>query len=166
MQNGIIIESEGLDRLVQNISTIPIQRFLRDIMSSAEAMVDMFYAPYADTGNTSYRTKVTSSKNTATLTVSGEDVGFLEFGAGFGVSLDEFALQVPYFVSPGSYSIYNGREFIEKGFWYYAKVRYDAIPATHGMQAALDLVRTEIQTYLHDRIMQYIWNGFISSRTG
>ena len=168
----IEIEAIGLDKLVRNLSTIPIQQFLRDLMRGAEAMVDMFYASQSMSGNINYTTKVTANKNTATLTVSGEDVGFLEFGAGLSTEPDVFVSQVDYPVGVGSYSVLHRGQFANTMFSYWVyridgkPVWFNSLTPTHGMQAAFELLRTEIGDYLHDRIMQYIWDGYISSRQG
>ena len=147
------------DYIVKNIESMPIRDFLRDLMKEAKQIVTTAYSSQG-AGNTDFKASIRTTKNnTATLTVRGEDVGFLEFGAGVDVSLDDFTDQVDFFVSPGSYSIFNARSFIDKGFWVYAKVWYKGIPSTKGMQQALDYLRDNILPYMRKRIASWLVNG-------
>ena len=147
------------DYVVKNIESMPIREFLRDFMLEAKQRVIAAYSSQG-AGNTDFKASVrTTKKNTATLTVRGEDVGFLEFGAGIDVRLDEFTPEVDFFVSPGSYSITHARSFIDKGFWVYSKVWYNGIPATQGMQEALDWARDNILPYMRSKVASWLVNG-------
>ena len=160
----IEIEVDGFDqfeKVYQRLATIPIQKALRELMREAKKIVQEDYALHAFSGNTDYAVTYHTSKTSATLTVRGGDVGFLEFGAGVSVSGDEFEDQVPYPVGVGSYSVTHRGMFANTmfNFWYYDNVQYHGIVPTHGMQDALNFLRLEIRNYLIMRISEWIENG-------
>ena len=150
-----------LDQIVKNLETIPIRKILRQVMGEARKFVIKEYQAQADANNTDFTAFVRTQGNSATLTVKGEDVGFIEFGAGVGTAPDEFADQVEYFVYDGSYS--DSRNGMYKRtkykFWIYGGVQYSGITATHGMQQALDELRMFGMDYIRERIASWIVNG-------
>lgn len=161
---GITIEIDGfdyLDAFVKNLDTIPIRKFLGDMMKGAKKIVQQAYSLHSFSGNTDFRVSYRTTKDSATLTVRGADVGFLEFGAGVSTSGDEFEDQVPYPVGVGSYSVEHRGQFANTmfSFWYYDRTRYHGIVATHGMQEALDTLRLDVRDYLIKRIASWIVNG-------
>lgn len=160
----IEIEIEGfdyLDTFVKNLDSMPIRKFLGDMMKDAKKIVQTAYSLQSFSGNTEYTASYRTTENSATLTVRGADVGFLEFGVGVSVSGDDFTDQVPFPVGVGSYSVEHRGQFANTmfSFWYYDRTRYHGIIATHGMQEALDYLRTEVRDYLIKRIASWIVNG-------
>ena len=155
----IEVDIEELIVLRRNLATIPIRDFLKDLMKEAKQIVQSAYRTQGS-GNANFKVSYrTTKKNTATLTVSGSDVGFLEFGAGVGTEPDDFVDEVDFPVVAGSYSLEHGKFFSNLGFWYYQKVRYEEITATHGMQQALDYLRIHFVEEMRKKILNWIING-------
>lgn len=74
------------------------------------------------------------------LSANGEQVVFIEFGAGKGVNPgNELADRMPFDVYDGSYSDMNHGEYQSTGyrFWHYEGVKYYEIAHRDGMQQAL-----------------------------
>lgn len=161
----ITISVSGIDEIVRNLTTIPIGKILAELMEQAKITVDIAYASQINLGtgktegNKQYSSFVSNTENSATLTVSGSDVGFLEFGAGIFTSPDEFAEQVGFPVSVGSYSAEHMGMFQEKGFWWWNKTQYAGIFPTHGMHEALERARKEINENIVNKIAWYIEYG-------
>lgn len=161
----ITISVSGIDEIVRNLTTIPIGKILAELMEQAKITVDIAYASQINLGtgktegNKKYSSFVSNTENSATLTVSGSDVGFLEFGAGIFTSPDEFAEQVGFPVSVGSYSAEHMGMFQEKGFWWWNKTQYAGIFPTHGMHEALERARKEINENIVNKIAWYIEYG-------
>ena len=72
-------------------------------------------------GNAVERVDVVKIDNGYKLVMEGEDVYFIEFGTGDGVSA-HYDVSVP--VAWGSWSAEHSQMLWNKGFWYYDKVRY------------------------------------------
>lgn len=158
------VSFDYLDMLVKRLDTIPVRKFLKDLMLDAKKMVIKAYGSQPFSGNEDFTATVRTTPMSATLTVRGEDVGFLEFGAGLATEWDEFASKVPYSVAPGSYSMWHGEkmgQFARTGlnFWYYERVKYTAIAPTRGMQYTLDELRRTITDYMRKRIASWLVNG-------
>ena len=156
----IEVQADELDGVIRNLETLPLRKFLKDIMNDARAEVREAYDSQGMSGNEKYKTIVrTTAKNTATLTARGEDVGFLEFGAGFGTVSDEFATQAGYEIYPGSFSIHNQQMFARRGYWTFDGAEYRGIMATHGMQRALDYLRRNYANDMSRKIQEWLWKG-------
>lgn len=137
---------------------------LADLMREAEAIVQTKYSLQGN-GNTDFTTEINPIHNGWELVVSGEDVGFLEFGAGVfaGIEADEFEQEVGYPVQPGSYSEINehssnpnARYFAKNGFWWWSNIRYTGLYPTRGMQEALDHLRDNVLDVIQKRIDEWI----------
>lgn len=163
----VVIEIEGLDEYQDRLSTIPVSDFLYALMDEAWGVVQAAYATQIDVGNGDYTISIDKGTNYATLIVSGEDVGFLEFGAGIATSADSFASQVGFDVSRGSYSIQHLGQYARTGFsfWYYDGNRYGnseddwLVLPTFGMQKAWDLARAKVAEIVVKRIVEYLEYG-------
>ena len=81
----------------------PIKEGIYEVMQEAEDIVLTKYSLQGN-GNDDYVTSIEELPNGYVLTASGEDVGFLEFGAGVFTEADEFADEVGYPVTPWSWS--------------------------------------------------------------
>lgn len=161
-----VIDTSELEDLAQNLSTIPVVDFLKEMMESAEHIVNFHYAQQVDAGNVGYTTQVITGKDSATLIVSGEDVGFLEFGAGIGVKPNDFAEEVTFPVEKGSYSNTRGGMYARTGyiFWVWNRQSFDGkyglvVEATSGMQEALNHLRKILMYYIRKRIISWLSNG-------
>lgn len=88
-------------------------------------------------GNTHYTVTVERITNGYKVVANGEDVGFLEFGAGANTIANTFISQVPYPVNDGSYSREHEGQYSKMGFWYYNDEKLIGVPPTHGMYNAL-----------------------------
>ena len=137
---------------------------IRGLMEEAEQIVITKYSLQGN-GNTDFTTSINPIDNGWELLISGEDVGFLEFGAGVfaGIEPDDFVEEVPFPVEPGSWSESNehssnpnARYFAKNGFWWWHNFRYTGLYPTRGMQAALDKIRDNVLSVIEARINKWI----------
>ena len=91
-------------------------------------------------GNAVERVDVVQIENGYKLVMEGEDVYFIEFGTGDGVSA-HYDTSVP--VAWGSWSAEHSQMLFTKGFWYYDKVRYTGTKAYMPMYHAEKKMREE-----------------------
>ena len=91
-------------------------------------------------GNAVERVDVVPTDNGYKLVMEGEDVYFIEFGTGDGVST-HYDVSVP--VAYGSWSVEHSQMLWNQGFWYYDKVRYTGTPAYMPMYYAERKMREE-----------------------
>ncbi len=92
-------------------------------------------------GNSVERVDVVKIDNGYKLVMEGEDVYFIEFGTGDGVS-PHYDTSVP--VAYGSWSVAHSQMLWNNGFWYYDKVRYTGTPAYMPMYYAEKRMREEM----------------------
>ena len=85
---------------------------------------------------------VEKTDNGYKIVMSGEDVYFIEFGTGDGVSAHYDIVSVP--VAWGSWSEEHSQMLFNKGFWYYDRVRYTGTPAYMPMYYAEKRMREEM----------------------
>lgn len=141
-----------------------IHQAIHEAIKEAENIVLDAYDSQSDVGNNDYKTAVEEMPNGYKLTVSGTDVGFLEFGAGWGVMTDEFEEQADYDVAVGSYSDIEMGQFFRTGhrFWWYVdggqKQFFRYISPTRGMQRALDYLRSNLASIVKEKIDEWIGN--------
>ena len=154
----------GIDETIATLEKaedidIPIKEAIYVAMQEAESIVLNAYR-FQGGGNDAYFTKIEEMPNGYTLTASGEDVGFLEFGVGIMTSPDEFADEVDYSVEVGSYSEANQGQFMASGyrFWWYEHTRYVGLLPTRGMQQALDYLRNNLLSIIKEKINEWIGN--------
>ena len=154
---------DALGRLekVRNIEK-PVLEALGELMEEARAIVEIKYSLQRN-GNTNYNVSLEEVPNGYVLTASGDDIGFLEFGAGVFTETDEFASEVPYPVTPGSWSEShphsdnpNARYFAKNGFWWWSNIRYTGLSPTRGMQSALDHIRNNLEERITRKIEAWI----------
>ncbi len=89
-------------------------------------------------GNAVERVDVVKIDNGYKLVMEGEDVYFIEFGTGDGVSA-HYDTSVP--VAWGSWSAEHSQMLFNKGFWYYDHVRYTGTQAYMPMYYAEKAMR-------------------------
>lgn len=89
-------------------------------------------------GNAVERVDVVQTSNGYKLVMEGEDVYFIEFGTGDGVSA-HYDTSVP--VAWGSWSAEHSQMLFNKGFWYYDHVRYTGTQAYMPMYYAEKAMR-------------------------
>lgn len=109
----------------------------RNVAESSYASAD------ASAGNTDFHVDIKGKGRGTSVTASGTDVGFLEYGAGDAV----YSFYDDITHEPGEWSSTKGAGMYSKShFWKYKGTYYRAIPATHGMhngrKAAMDYIRT------------------------
>ena len=92
-------------------------------------------------GNSVERVDVVKIDNGYKLVMEGEDVYFIEFGTGDGVSAHSDT-SVP--VAWGSWAAELGQMLFTQGFWYYDHVRYTGTPAYMPMYYAEKKMREEM----------------------
>lgn len=166
-------EVYGLDMLVKNLKSVPATAIMRKVMNTAKKETSSAYSAGAVDGNTEYSLRVYGSKakNYVTLTAKGNDVGFLEFGAGATVDeSNEFIGQVTYPVYPGSWGVTHPipnphtRQYFSDRYWYWGEDKehlnvYTEIEPTQGMQKALDYLNRSGQNEIIHRVAHWIATG-------
>ena len=167
--SDITVQLHGIDTALDLIGRIenidePMMAACRELIETAENIVLSRYALQSN-GNNDYQTSIEPIENGYKLTVSGEDVGFLEFGAGVFTEADEFESQVGFPIYPGSWSEShehsdnpNARYFAKNGFWWWSNIRYTGLIATRGMQRALDEVRLQADEVVKRKINEWLGN--------
>ena len=153
---GIEEAIEKLDRLKD--LNVPIKQGIYEVVKEAENIVWWAYntGGYGHDEHTGFEITVEENDNGYTLKAFGEDVGFLEFGAGIGVDPDEFASEVDFSVTPGSWSETLGTgQFARKGSWWHNGNYYTWIMATRGMQQALDYIRDNVAQRIQEKITEW-----------
>jgi len=81
------------------------------------------------------------------IRAEGDDICFLEFGSGYGVDNGhEWAVEMPFQVFPGSWSVGDSQQFAMRGYWYSPSGHYyKSIPATRAMFNASEMLRTHLE---------------------
>ena len=165
----MIITVTGIDEAIAKLEKAeqiekPILEGILEVLKEAERIVSTRYSLQGN-GNEDFVTDIEEIPNGYMLTVSGEDVGFLEFGAGVFTEADEFADEVGFPVAPWSWSEShphsenpNARYGAKNGFWWYNNIRYTGLTPMRGMQQALDHVRNTIQGVIERKIAEWIGN--------
>lgn len=161
---SISISVTGIDEVIAKIEKLKnLRRPILDGMNIVmEEAMNIATIAYASQGieNLDFTPSLEELQNGYVLRMSGEDVGFLEFGAGWQTESNEMASQVSYPVAMGSYSELHQGQFFKTGyrFWYYAGTRYTGIMPTRGMQRALDYVRDNLSDMITRAIAAWIEN--------
>lgn len=149
-------ETQAMLDKVQNLNE-PLKEACRELCEMAEMVVEHRYSMFTESGNDDFYTEIEELPFGYRLTVSGEDVGFLEFGTGIFASSDEFAEQVSYDIAPGSWSDTHARQFREgHWYWYYRGVATPGSPPTRGMHVALEEVRNNIDEIVKRKVDEWI----------
>lgn len=167
--SDFVVELKGMDYALEVLGKLenleqPMMEACRELIEMAEEIVNTRYSLQGN-GNNNYQTFIEPIESGYKLTVSGEDVGFLEFGAGVFTEADEFEAQVGFPIYPGSYSETNehsdnpnARYFAKNGFWWWSNIRYTGLIATRGMQRALDEVRLQADEVARKKINEWLGN--------
>ena len=92
-------------------------------------------------GNSVERIEAVQIDNGWKIVMSGEDVYFIEFGTGDGVT-PHYDTNVP--VAWGTWSAEHDQILWKQGFWYFNKVRYTGTPAYMPMYYAEKRMREEM----------------------
>ena len=92
-------------------------------------------------GNTVERVEAVPIENGWKIVMEGEDVYFIEFGTGSGVS-PHYDTSVP--AAWGTWSAEHSQMLWRQGFWYYDNVRYEGTPAYMPMYYAEKKMREEM----------------------
>lgn len=166
----MILTVTGIDEAIATLERaeridVPIHKGIERAMARAKILVLTAYGSQSDSGNTDFAVTIEELPNGFVLTASGGDVGFLEFGAGWGVMPDEFAAEVDFDVAVGSYSDIEMGQFFRTGhrFWWYVdgtgqKQFFRYVNPTRGMQEALDYLRSNLQRIVEEEITKWIGN--------
>lgn len=113
------------------------QEYLDELMEVGTETARTGFSMAESDGNTDVT--VSSEQNQGrgfTITASGEDAAFLEFGAGVLTAVSRPTVQADFDISPGSFSEENTREFATYGSWHWHKTKYYGLAPTFAMQEA------------------------------
>lgn len=101
-----------------------------------------------EAGNSDVTLSVVPTAEGAELIAEGDDLYFMEFGAGTqaGAGYDTGTIEPPVEITPGSYSGSLGTgKFIKDGYWHYGGQRMDAITPQMGMYHAYKASEAQAQ---------------------
>lgn len=98
-------------------------------------------------GNTDVRVEAKRTDNGWKIVMEGQDVYFIEFGTGDGVSA-HYDTSVP--VAWGTWSAEHKQVLWTRGFWYYDKVRFTGTPAYMPMYYAEKKMREEMPKVIQE----------------
>lgn len=111
---------------------------LKDLTDIGQQIADpIFGSPDGENDPAKVRKSVRGKH--AEISVTGEDVTFIEFGAGVGVNEHPMASQFGYY--DGSYSDKHGGPYSKYGVWMHNYTIYTMIPAGKGMYYASKAIR-------------------------
>lgn len=101
------------------------------------SVAQIYFIPEA--GNSDVTLSIEKVNDGYLLKAEGEDVCFLEFGAGVtaGLGYDTSVIEPPVDISPGSWSNAHGGMFSRKGYWFYGGKIMNSIVPQMGMYHAV-----------------------------
>lgn len=158
----------GIDDVLAKLKKVEtVDKALKEVclelLQEAEQIVITKYGLRGSEGNDDFTTDIRMEQNGGTLYISGEDVGFLEFGAGVFTEPNEFTSEVDYPVYPGSWSEShphsenpNARYFAKNGFWWWSNVRYTGLSPTRGAMTALEHIRNTVDEAVQKKVNEWI----------
>ena len=80
------------------------------------------------------------------IVANGDQVGFLEFGAGdLADASHPFAGNAPFEVRPGSWSEDNAQKYSTYGYWWYRKEKYYFITPRRGLFVASEYIKDNLR---------------------
>ena len=152
----------GLDEVYAKLEKVKnvheaVLEGIREVLEEASNIVRQAYAMQGG-DNTDFYTEINMQPTGGTLRIYGDDVGFLEFGAGTTVATsDVFASEVDYEVYSGSWSVQDSGQFAKHGYWYYKhNVRYQYLFPTRGAEKALNHILNTLEKKIEEKISQWI----------
>ena len=152
----------GIDDVLAKLKKVSevdeaIKAAILTLLQEAEKIVLQAYALQGG-GNADFHTDIQMGENSGVLYISGEDVGFLEFGAGTTVATsDEFVQEVGYEVYSGSWSIQHEGQFYKRGYWYWKRnARYQYLFPTRGAEKALNYIRNHWREVVEKKVNEWI----------
>lgn len=130
-------------------------RVLRERTRRFEANVTRFLERLAEIGKeaaqgaygSAISVTVEPIENGMAIIANGDAVAFLEFGAGDATnSGNRYANEMPFDVSPGSWSKEHAQQYIKLGYWVFGGVKYTAIQPRNGMEHAYEAIMENIHS--------------------
>lgn len=156
-----MITISGLDETMASLERLnrlhdALVEACRELCEKAEQVVIRRYSLFPESGNDEFETIVEDIPNGCRLVVTGEDIGFLEFGTGIYASADEFADTVDYEVAPGSWSDLHSQQFREgHWYWYFRGEATEGMPPTRGMHQAYEEIANSIDEVVKRKIEEW-----------
>lgn len=143
--NSVRAVQEELERYKESLEKKGME-ICRRLAEIGMNVASIRYATGSIDGNTDVDVSVEPIENGYKVTANGEDVFFLEFGAGVaaGFNYDTSVIAPPVDITPGSWSKDHARQFTEKGHWYYGGRKYDMVTPRMGMYSAIKEVEQNI----------------------
>lgn len=154
------IRITGVQEAVQKLHKVgngiegALSKTRQDLAKMGEDIINQEYAN--SDGNDGYETSILDTGKSTILEVVGEDVGFIEFGAGVYTTMNEFSGEVDYPVYDGSYSDSNNGSYSRNGFWYYNGQSYVGIEPRPGVAMAYETMLNSAERVLKDNIQELV----------
>lgn len=154
----ITITCPGLDELTKTLQrqgknlTKTYDEVLQDLVEEAKGVAEAEYALAEDYVHPDDYEKVAVrwekiGECDYLLIAEGRQVVFYEFGAGYTTdSIYGFSRDMPFLVSPGSWSVKDKQQFTRYGRWYSPKGHYyNSIPPTRAMYYATQVILRKLE---------------------
>ena len=163
MVNRIVVdpyEPKSIDEAIKEIKKNKqdlqekAKRVCKRLAEVGLSVARIYFIPEAWSGNTDVTLTVEPIPNGYKLVASGEDVLFMEFGAGVtaGLGYDTKEITPPVDITPGSWSKQHNGQFWQtyqenpaNGHWYYRKQEFDGIAPQMGMYHASKESKAQIE---------------------
>ena len=165
MINAIITIS-GLEDVLDTLEKVKDTTWMQEACEElAERGAEIVRTKYSlqGNGNDDFNVYTRPIEDGYAIVADGEDIGFLEFGAGVFTEEDDFASEVDFDVYPGSWSEShehsenpNARYFAKNGFWWYRGIRYTGLVPKRGMQEALDWITVNYKEVIDRKFNEWI----------
>lgn len=142
--NAVIKEIEAYKKE----SRKKVDELCRRVAEFGLSVASVHFIP--DSGNSDVELSVEPAPGGYVLKASGEDVCFMEFGAGVsaGEGYDTNVLTPPVDITPGSWSSseQGTKEFATYGSWHHKKVKYTGLAPKMGMYHAAKEMAKQVET--------------------
>ena len=102
-------------------------------------------------GNDDVHISTRRVENGYRITMSGADVGFIEFGTGdYAGEYPGHGENAPFGIMPGDWSDEHAQQYSTYGYWYYDNVRYEGTPADMPLYHASVAIRENVRRIVNE----------------
>lgn len=157
---SITLDKNGLNDAVKYLHRLErvlpqaVKNAAQRLAEGAKQVADIGFGMSDQFGNYDYTVTVESNDDGSIVIASGDDVLFLEFGAGKGTDPSDIMVrdtEVP--IVEGSWSKERGTgEFARYGSWHYKKNHFYLLEPTNAMQHAYDWIQQNGEQILREEI--------------
>lgn len=157
---SITLDKNGLNDAVKYLHRIErvlpqaVKNAAQRLAEGAKQSADIGFGMSDQFGNYDYEVTVESNDDGSIVIARGDDVLFLEFGAGKATDTSDIMVQdTLVHVAKGSWSKeYGTGEYARYGSWHYKKNKFYLLEPTNAMQYAYDWIQQNGERILREEI--------------